>query len=175
MNNYKETTSVFTPATQTALPGSQFPFRSFQMEVKNLTPQGFLEGYASTFTPDRDKDIIIPGAFRHTLKEWREENKSPFLLWQHRLDEPIGRWIELQENTQGLYVKGQLLMRLRRAQEAHALIQAGILQGLSIGFKTVVSQFDRGRNLRKIFQLKLFEISIVTLPANPLAQINQFH
>ncbi len=136
------------------------------LEIKMLSSPGTFSGYASTYGVDCQRDQIMPGAFRHTLN-----TKRPLLLWHHRLHEPIGKWTYLSEDKQGLYVEGQLILEIQRAQEAYALMKKQILRSLSIGFQPVLSFFDKRKRVRKIYQLNLIEISIVGLPANNHAQI----
>lgn len=142
------------------------------LEVKSLEAQGSFCGYASVFhVTDWCRDQVLPGAFEATLKDWQKKGKWPFLLWQHQLDQPIGYWTHLQEDEKGLWVKGQLLLELQQAREAYALMKAGVLEGLSIGFKPIVAKKDAGQRIRKIFQVALVEVSLVTVPANPEATI----
>ena len=140
-------------------------------ETKSLSTEGCFEGYASTFQRDLQQDMIMPGAFRHTLSKWRNQQRWPLMLWHHHLDTPIGQWLTLCEDHKGLYVKGQLLLELFKAQEVYALLKKDLLKGLSIGFQPITSCFDRHLKVRKIFQLHLIEISIVSLPANQGATI----
>lgn len=140
--------------------------------IKSIKPTGSFEGYASTFDVDSQKDIVMPGAFQHSLKKWRKQKKWPFMLWQHRMHEPIGTWTSMQEDTKGLYVKGQLLLNLQKAREVYTLLLKGILDGLSIGFQPQISRLMRYPRLRKIFQLHLIEVSIVSIPANRFACVS---
>lgn len=143
--------------------------RSF--EIKMLDPSGHFMGYASTYAVDTQRDQIMPGAFTHSLQQWQQKGKLPLLLWHHRLDEPIGFWKRIQEDAIGLYVEGQLMMDLQRAREAYTLVKLKILEGLSIGFQPLISRFDSRQRVRKIYQVNLMEISVVTLPANPEARV----
>ena len=59
------------------------------------------------------------------------------MLWQHDPAQPIGIWDEVREDARGLYVKGRLLEAVGRGREAAALIAAGAIDGLSIGYRTV--------------------------------------
>lgn len=141
-------------------------------EVKHLAASGEFTGYASTYHVDSQKDQIMPGAFGHTLKQWEKKGKLPLLLWHHRIDEPIGFWKKMTEDDNGLYVEGQLIMDLQRAREAYMLMKAKILGGLSIGFQPIISRFDPRERIRKIYQMNLMEISIVSLPANEEAYVS---
>ena len=77
----------------------------------------------------------------------------PKLLWQHDQTRPIGIWHEIYEDEYGLFVKGQLLLELHQAKEAYALLKAGVIDGLSIGFRPVKTR--RGRQNKKNISKKL--------------------
>ncbi|RMF71928.1 MAG: HK97 family phage prohead protease, partial [Alphaproteobacteria bacterium] len=131
---------------------------------------GIIEGYASVFRrPDDGRDIVLPGAFRRTLA--RRGPRAVKLLWQHDPKEPIGVIEELKEDARGLYVRARLLPELERAREALALIRAGALDGLSIGYRTVKSRPDPETGLRLISEVDLWEVSLVTFPMQPAARI----
>lgn len=139
-----------------------------------LTPdqgrEGVIEGYASIFDRlDNGHDIILPGAFTRTLAE--RPASSIKLLWQHDPGQPVGIIEELREDTRGLRVRARLLPELKRAREALALIEAGALDGLSIGYRTVRSRTDPTSGARLIEEIDLWEISLVTFPMQPAARI----
>lgn len=93
------------------------------------------------------------------------------LLWQHQWEEPIGVIETLFEDARGLFVRGKLLMDVARAREAHALLKAGVLRGMSIGYNVKRAQRDPATGIRKLLEIELFEISLVTFPANDAAQV----
>lgn len=126
-----------------------------------------LEGYASVFNvEDRQRDVIVKGAFSKTLKK----GKLP-LLWQHRAEEPIGTCIELKEDEYGLYVKAIVLNKVNKAEEAIALLENASIEGLSIGFIVKESYKERSSKVRVIKDLDLYEVSLVTFPANVKAKV----
>jgi HK97 family phage prohead protease len=128
-----------------------------------LLPDGTIEGYASLFGEvDQARDMVMPGAFRRTLKT-RGVRRIP-MLFQHDPAEPVGIWLELRENHRGLYARGRLIPDVSRARELLALLRAGALDGLSIGFKTVKGRVDPKTRVRKLDAVELWEISIVTFP-----------
>jgi HK97 family phage prohead protease len=86
------------------------------------------------------------------------------MLFQHDPAEPVGIWLELREDYRGLYVRGRLIPEVMRARELTALIEAGAADGLSIGFRTVKGRLDPKTRIRKLDQIDLWEISIVTFP-----------
>lgn len=137
------------------------------LDVKTLTEDGTFEGYCSVFNVvDQGGDMIAPGAFKKSLKA-RPAAKVR-LLYQHRWAEPIGVWEELKEDEKGLFGRARLLMEVQQGKEAHALIRAGALDGLSIGFRTIKSENGRQEDPydRKLTELDLWEVSTVTFPMN---------
>jgi HK97 family phage prohead protease len=133
---------------------------------------GFLiEGYASLFgATDQGGDIVARGAYGRSLKALAAEGRAVKMLWQHDPAQPIGIWEEVREDDRGLYVKGRLLDRVERGREAAALIEAGAIDGLSIGYRTVKStKNDKG--LRVLNELELWEVSLVTFPMLPSARV----
>jgi hypothetical protein len=84
-----------------------------ELEIKSLTQEGRFAGYASVFgVTDNQQDVMLPGAFVKTLQQPARQVR---LLWQHRMDEPIGRLEELFEDDRGLYVEGRLSLGVARA------------------------------------------------------------
>lgn len=125
-----------------------------------------IEGWASTFgNADSDNDIIAPGAFVDSIK-----TKMPKMLWQHRTDQVIGVWNDAKETDQGLYVKGTIL-DTTLGEDAYKLAKAGAIDSMSIGFTTQKYIVDRDNNTRTIQAVKLWEVSLVTFPANEMARI----
>jgi uncharacterized protein len=124
---------------------------------------GIVEGYASLFGEvDQARDMMMPGAFRATLQQ-RGVRRIP-MLFQHDPAEPIGVWLELVEDFRGLRARGKLIPDVNRAREVLALVKAGAIDGLSIGFRTVKGRVDPRSRVRKLDQVDLWEISIVTFP-----------
>ena len=145
----------------------------FDLEVKFATDEaGTLSGYASVFEGDPDSygDVIARGAFTRSLAEHKAAGSAPLLLWQHDPSEPIGVWLALREDATGLHVSGRLILETRRGQEAYALLKAGALNGLSIGFRTRASERRNGGG-RVLQDLELIEISLVSIPAASRARV----
>lgn len=131
---------------------------------------GEFEGYASLFgIEDQARDIVAPGAFRRSLRARGIGNVK--LLFQHDAREPIGVWREIREDNRGLYVRGRLIPEVARARDVLALLRAGALDGLSIGYQVVRARSDRRRGVRMLIDVDLWEISIVTFPLLPDARI----
>ncbi len=134
------------------------------LELKSLDAEWRFAGYASVFNVvDQQQDIILPGAFAKTL---RERGGNVKLLWQHQFGEPVGIINKLFEDARGLYVEGRLLLTLQKAREAFELMKADVVRGLSIGYTPVKFTHDPDRGVRRIAEVDLWEISIVTFPAN---------
>ena len=130
-----------------------------------------IEGYASLFgQEDRGRDVVAKGAYAASLKALAEAGRGVKMLWQHDPAQPIGVWDEVREDARGLYVKGRLLPGVARAEEAAALIGAGAIEGLSIGYRTKRASRDaEGR--RRLDEIELWEVSLVTFPMLPDARV----
>ncbi len=138
--------------------------------LKAIADDGVFEGYASLFNrEDLGGDIVLPGAFRASLA--RRGPAGIKLLFQHKPDEPIGVWISLREDARGLFARGRLMLDVARGREIHALMRAGAVDGLSIGFRAVKARRDRASGVRRLEQVDLWEISIVTFPMLPEARV----
>lgn len=142
----------------------------FGLEVKALDDAGSLEGYASVFgNVDAGGDVVVPGAFAEGLDQARRDGRTVKMLWNHDPDQPIGVWDDLTEDANGLLGKGRLVMEVPRAREVHALMKAGAIGGLSIGYRTRESERDGDQRLLK--KVDLFEVSPVTFPMNDRARV----
>ncbi|MCV6586327.1 MAG: HK97 family phage prohead protease [Marinibacterium sp.] len=130
-----------------------------------------IEGYASLFgAVDQGGDIVQGGAYGASLKLLDEAGRKVKMLWQHDPAQPIGVWDEVREDAKGLYVKGRLLDSTQKGREAAALIAAGAIDGLSIGYRTRrAAKNDRGQRL--LTELELWEVSLVTFPMLPSARV----
>lgn len=152
------------------------PVRVTDLEVKSADDggsTGTFTGYLSVYgNEDRQGDVVLPGAFTDTLA--KNGNVVP-LLWQHNPDDPIGE-LHLADTDRGLYVeKGVLNRGTRKGADAYALLKdtPGALRSMSIGYAVPAGgeeQDATGRNLLK--RLDLWEGSLVTFPANPMALVD---
>jgi len=150
-------------------------FKSFAFEVKQISEDDdffIFEGFASTFgNTDLGDDIVQAGAFTDSLKE----NSQVPILWQHRLSEPIGKSIHLEEQVKGLFVRARLpkndsLVRDRVIPQ----MKVGSITTMSIGFFTIEFSRNNDTGINTLEKIKLFEISLVTLAMNPEAVITDF-
>ena len=144
----------------------------FGFEIKAVNADGTVEGYGSVFgVRDNYDDVIAKGAFVQSLKGHKAAGTMPAMLWQHDADKPIGIWTEMVEDEKGLRIKGQLAMETVKGKEAHALLKMGALNGLSIGFMSKEWAYDRDTEVRTLTAIDLWEVSLVTFPANEKARV----
>ena len=140
------------------------------LDLKRVQQDGAFEGYASLFdVEDLGHDVVLPGAFAKSLVS-RGVGGIKMLL-QHDANQPIGVWTRLTEDARGLFVQGQLTLDVPRAAEVLALMRSGALDGLSIGFKTVKGRRDAKTGVRRLSEIDLWEISVVTFPMLPDARV----
>lgn len=141
--------------------------RSYALQIKATGDDGAIEGYGSVFGElDSYDDSIAPGAFAASLKAHKAAGTMPAMLWQHDADDPIGIWLEMTEDAKGLRVKGQLCLDTACGKEAYALLKMGALKGLSIGFISKAWEYDSTTDIRTLTEVDLWEVSLVTFPAN---------
>lgn len=144
------------------------------LDTKDVSDTGVIEGYASIFgNIDSYGEIVEPGAFEKSLAKSAKSGRPVKMLWQHDPHQPIGVWDELSEDKRGLRVKGRLLIEQSpKAREAHGLLLAGALDGLSIGYRTIKAGPSAAKpNAVSLFELDLLENSIVTFAANDRARV----
>ena len=151
--------------------GLERKFARLDGTMLSVSEAGQIEGYASLFgAPDQGGDIVERGAYAASLGRLAKEGRRVKMLWQHDPAQPIGVWDELREDARGLWVKGRLLDSVARGREAAALIEAGAIDGLSIGYRTQrAAKNDAGQ--RVLQTLDLWEVSLVTFPMLPTARI----
>lgn len=142
--------------------------KHFEIEELKADDEGrTVEGFASVFNNvDSYKDIVLPGAFTKSLKG----KKSIPMLWQHWQGDVIGKWDQFEERDKGLWVKGSIV-DTSKGLDAYKLLKAGAVTGMSIGYATKQYEYDTDKNIRKLMEVDLFEVSLVTFPANAKAQV----
>jgi len=124
-------------------------------------------GYANTFDhKDRAGDITQKGAFTKSIKQHITNGTKPLMLMHHDHARPVGVWEKLVEDAKGLYVEGRLTKGVRDADEAYALLKDGALNSMSIGYKVLDEEYDRNKGAYLLHEVSLFEISLVSIPAN---------
>lgn len=140
--------------------------RTQLFEIKSLDDSGAFEGIASVYgNVDSYGDVVEPGAFSKTIAE---RGKSIPILWQHDSRLPIGSG-EVYDTGTHLGIKGQILETVSHGGDAMRLAKAGIVKGLSIGYQVLKDSWDAERKVRLLKEIKLYEVSFVTFPANELA------
>lgn len=137
-----------------------------RLEIKaalSVTDAGEITGLAWPFgSADRVGDMIEKGAF--------DQPAALPMLFAHDQAQVIGVWDSIAETPEGLTVKGRLLVDdVERAREVRAMVKAGAVSGLSIGF--VTKDATREGRGRRITALELHEVSIVAVPCHPGAKI----
>lgn len=134
---------------------------------------GTFTGYAVVFgDTNRHRERVERGAFAKTLARHRAENTRPLMLWSHDQSRPIGVWTGIEEDATGLRVQGSIVRETRDGQEAYALLKAGALNGLSIGFNAIADRRDTG-GIRVLTEIDLAEISLVSIPSAGRARISE--
>jgi uncharacterized protein len=149
-------------------------YKTLEFKVTDLDWEGrTVEGYAASFNnTDLVGDIIHKGAFSKTLAE--RGNKVRF-LWQHDRAEPLGRPIEMHEDDRGLFIKA-IVSDTSRGRDALALLRDGAISGLSIGYDAMPGGTDytktpEGKTIRNLREVRLWEFSLVSMPANEQATV----
>lgn len=151
------------------VPPLETKFRTFDSELA-LKEGAEIAGYASLFgAPDQGGDVVQKGAYSSSLARLASAGRSVKMLWQHDPTQPIGIWDEVREDAKGLFVRGRLLLEVQAAREAHVLLQAGAIDGLSIGYRTLRAEKSAGQRL--LHEIELWEVSLVTFPMLPQARV----
>ena len=135
-----------------------------------IDADGRFAGYASVFNAlDEGGDIVMPGAFAKSLGKRGKARIR--LLFQHDPKEPVGTWETIAEDGFGLWVEGRLVPGVPRADALRRLIERRAIDGLSIGFRTVKATREARTGHRRLIEVDLWEISIVTFPMLAEARI----
>jgi HK97 family phage prohead protease len=140
-------------------------------ELKEVNEDGSFVGIASVYgVEDLGGDVVDKGAFKKTISE----NPSVPILWQHKADEVIGTGT-VKEWQGKVLLEAKLDLDDATALKAYQKMKKGLIKGLSIGFNTVKSTWEEieGRMIRHITELKLWEVSVVTFPMLPAAQVTR--
>ena len=131
-----------------------------------------VEGYASLFGKrDQGGDTVQAGAYGASLQALAAQGRRVKMLWQHDPGQPIGVWEEVREDAKGLYVKGRILTEVERGREAAALLSAGAIDGLSIGYRALRAERD-AKGQRLLAEVELWAVSLVTFPMLAEARVS---
>ena len=127
---------------------------------------GIIKGYGSYFgNKDSDNDIIVKGAYKKTIAENGERVKY---LYQHDMNQPIGKMTELYEDDKGLVFVAEIA-KTQLGKDVVELMKTGVITENSVGIMPI--QKENKGDYREIKEVKLYEISAVTLAANDQAKI----
>ena len=127
---------------------------------------GIIKGYGSYFgNKDSDNDVIAKGAYKKTIEE--NGNRVKY-LYQHDMNQPIGKMTELYEDDKGLVFVAEIA-KTQLGKDVVELMKSGVITENSVGIMPIQKQ-NKG-DYREITEVKLYEISAVTLAANDQAKI----
>ncbi|MBJ3774824.1 HK97 family phage prohead protease [Acuticoccus mangrovi] len=144
------------------------PETKFASLVGSVDAEGRFCGYASLFgRVDLSGDVVMAGAFARSLREKGLDRVG--MLLEHDPGKPIGTWLAIEEDRRGLWVEGRL-GRSATAAAAGRRMAEGRLDGLSIGFRTVAAEEDRRTRVRRLIEIDLWEVSVVSAPMLPEAR-----
>ena len=127
---------------------------------------GIIKGYGSYFgNKDSDNDVIMKGSYKKTIAENGERVKY---LYQHDMNQPIGKMTELYEDDKGLVFVAEIA-KTQLGNDVVELMKSGVITENSVGIMPI--QKNNKGDYREITEVKLYEISAVTLAANDQAKI----
>ncbi len=146
--------------------------KAYKLDLKQVSDAGTFEGYGSVFgVEDTYSEVVASGAFKETLAEHKKAGTFPAMLWQHDMRRPIGVYTDMKEDDRGLFVAGTLALDVDDGKNAYNLLKMGALNGLSIGFMPKKSDFDEDTGIRTLNEIDLWEVSLVTFPANQESRV----
>lgn len=148
---------------------------AYKFEFKaDAAGEGTFTGYGSVFgNVDSYQDIVAPGAFAESIKSYANNNQKLPILWQHSAQSPIGVFTGMKEDDHGLLLEGRINLEVQQGREAYALLKQGAITGLSIGYRTKNYEVDKEREVVILKQIDLYEVSLVTFPANDQARVSR--
>ena len=141
-------------------------YKSIFGEIKDLDREKrIVTGYLAAFgNKDAVNDIIVKGSFKKTIAE---NMKNIFFLNHHNWSQPHGKFNVLKEDKKGLYFESKPLIDTSYSEDLMKLYEAKIIKEHSIGYSTVVSEYNEDSKIRTLKEIKLYEGSNVTRGANP--------
>ncbi len=155
--------------------------KSFTLQVKTFDDAaGRITGYLSTFDNiDEGGDRVRHGAFKRTLAykyAYKTKNNKRYLmplLWQHDVNQPIGGYLDLKEDTTGLWFDLEIDLDIQKGQEAYSGLKKQYIFQSSMGYDCLQSEYIKvdGDLVRDLLEVRLWEGSIVTFPMNTEAVV----
>lgn len=154
---------------------------ALRVKVLDADEEGAVEGEFTALVSvfgnvDSYGDVVQPGAFERTLKEWSASGYPIPVYWGHNLSDPdynIGSVIDAVETDRGLQVRARLDMDSPKAPQVYRLLKGGRVKEFSFGY----SVRDAGwgvKDDREVYELRdiqLFEVSVVPVGANPATEL----
>ena len=152
--------------------------KTFELKFK-ASDDGIIEGYFSTYdeTPDSYGDIIKPGAFTETIEK-REASGHPFpLCFNHDFSSIIGAVDSVEDTEKGPFIKAHFL-DTQLAQDVRKMLQSGAIYQFSfaydvLGWERPTDAQQKQGIFNILTKLEVFEISVVTVPANQNAVVTE--
>lgn len=145
---------------------------NLEVKLSEIDDEGTFEGYAAVFgNVDNRYDLLQKGAFIKSLSA--KQPSQIKLLYQHDQYRPIGVVQELKEDSKGLWMKAKLNINTTLGAEVKSNLKEKVLDSLSIGYQATEFEFKEinKRLVRVLKAVELWEVSVVTFPANPKAII----
>jgi HK97 family phage prohead protease len=146
-------------------------FKNFQIEEFKAADDGLIiKGHGAVFNNiDSYGDVIKAGAFKKTLQDM--QGRIAFCL-QHDIRNPIGKILAIKEDDKGLALE----VKISDAEKGiQTKVKEGILKEMSIGYQVINAENAtvEGQEVKLLTEIKLFEVSLVTIAANPLALVEE--
>lgn len=146
-------------------------YKAFKFELESADENGEFSGYAAVFgNRDSGDDIIEKGAFSKTIRE--DFDRIKILALHNDCWLPVGKPLELREDGKGLYIRGKI-SDTSMGRDIQTLMKDGVLTELSIGYDAVVFDFDSEAGVRRLKEIRLWEVSVVTWAMNDQAKIDE--
>ena len=149
---------------------------ALEIDIKEVQEDGTFSGFASTFggKPDSYGDIVVAGAFAKTITKNGYGGNGIKMLLGHDTTKVIGVWTSFAENSKGLLVQGKLAIKTTLGSDVYELVKIGALNTMSIGYNVNSYEIEKqkdGKQIRYLKEIDLWEVSLVTFPANVNARV----
>lgn len=161
--------------------------KDIPVKVKAGPDDGLAEGqfsaYASVFgNVDSYGDVVVKGAFEKDLKRWEESGNPIPLLFGHNMSDPdfnLGHVVSAVEDDKGLLVTAQLDLENPKAMQTYRMLKGRRINQMSFAYDVLDSgevevagrDGDAGRKANELRELRLYEVSVVTIGANQETEI----